>query len=585
MPEILQPPVIPLLVNGTLDPEKLAGKTLPTYAKYPNPLLGDTVWQSWLGHAKNGDAVDLKGEFDIDPSAGTDDGFMLPVGYSLVEQLDEGQVFYSYFLQRSGSSEKIESKRIHFGVGKVGLLAAPQIKESHDLQLDTDALTGALTVAVAPYSAMASGDEVKLVWTGTFPDGKPAPPYKPVVKILSDSDTDGTNDPGRVLTWSIPVANAKLLKGGQLTLHYEVKYAAAPTITTVSAQRHFVVIAPTQETLDAPSVKDLAGSEIRAKDFPEGIRVVVRVYPDIRVGDDVLVYATGASADQAKTVVEHLRIDTSAIESGRIELPVAASWLVANEGEKVNLRYQYARPDAAGSSALLQLSVLEARVLPAPTVDRSVVANGQSELDPIKVIEGAFIAIPPEATIVEGDKVTARWKGFNASGSYETQTPSQTLPMKFKVPASYIPANFNRTIEVVYQVGAEVSTPLTLLIRPLSNYPRTNCDKAQTGSPATLSRAAVNAGGAGLNVGPWSFISTEHIVRMWLTASNIEREIIAPRQVNAGEISTGVNARLTIAHLDGIALQKYFTLKVSVSFDGGASTIVFPNALQLKLVP
>lgn len=587
----LNAPTIRRLIDGTIDPEALKGKPLKTYAKYADPEYGHVLHQSWLGLAEDGTAIDVVTEIDVIPENEKEFGFLMPVSNHFVQLLNKGQVFYSFFLQRDRNIPiKEESKRIHFGIGKHGLLSAPQIKESHDLQLDADAIDGAMTIAMAPYGVMTNGDKVKLVWRGTKADGTDGPIYNPPVKTLSDKDTDTTNNPGQVLSWTVPKINVVQLRGGKITLRYEITYASPATQTdTLSAEREILVEPPAAAELPAPSVKDLIGTEINPGQFPDGIDVVVPVYAGIREGDQLLVYGTrtGSGSGQNKNAIEYLKIDRTHIDSGKIGVRIAAQWLLDNRGGTVNLLYQYARADAAGSSALLALTVREPLVLPTPTVDHSVEANGRDELNPIMAINGAYITIPATATINDGDEVKAKWKGFGDGGSFETTLPSQLKPMKFKVPREILPPNFAKTVEVTYTVtGQDAEPPLQLYIRSLTSYPDIECDKAQVGSPATLKRSDIPVEGALLSVAPWSFISTQQKVRLWLTATGIngERDIITVREVEPGEVSGGVKARLLRSHVADIATNITFVLRVSVSFDGGNSTVVFNRPLSLKLL-
>lgn len=590
----LQGPVIPLLINNTVDPQALNGEALLTYAKYDNPQLGDELYQSWLGLKQNGDPVDYKGTpISIDPDLETELGFQMLISNYFVLSLDKGQVFYSYYLKRftdDPNEPKVESKRIHFGIGKAGLLPAPQVKESHDNQLDLDAIQGTtITIAVAPYTAMSQGDKVQLVWTGVKADGTDGPSVFIPVKILSDEDTDPANDLGQVLSWTLPITNAYALRGGTFRLHYKITYASRnEERQTISAERSIVVIAPVRSLLSAPSVKNLVGTEINPGQFPDGIKVVIPVYPDIRVGDDVLVYGTrmGSGSGPLKNIIGHLKVDASNIESGKLEVPLAAHWLSVNRGASVNVRYQYARPDAAGTGVPLELTVREPMVLPMPTVDNSVVTGGRDELDPMRAYSGAYIVIPAKATIGEGDSVTAYFKGFGTSGSCEINDPSQFNPLKFKVPATVLPSNFGKTVEVTYSVAGQMAdSPLSLFIREIEVLSRITCEGVQVGSPATLRLSNIPAGGAQLRIGLWPFISTQQTVRLWLTASGIDdRDIITLREVLPQECLAGVGAHLKRTDLEGIAVNGIFTLRASVSFDGGNTTVVLNNPLQLKLL-
>lgn len=472
---------------------------------------------------------------------------------------------------------------------KNDLLPAPQIKESHDLQLDPDAIEGSMTIAVVPYAGMANGDVVRLVWVGTRADGSPGPTVNLPTKTLSDSDTDPSNNPGLVLNWTVAKTSAVALRGGSIALHYEISYASAvPQADAESAQRTIQVTPPGAPELVAATIKDLTGSVINPGQFPEGIRVVVAPYPGIRAGDDLLVYGTrtGLGSGPNKNAIQYLKIDQAMIDSGRIEVPIPRQWLLDNQGGTVSLRYQYGRDDAAGSSVPLELTVREPLILPTPTVDNSVVTGGRDELNPIMAINGAYISIPPAATIGDGDAVVAHWKGFGASGSCDVQEAAQSNPLKFKAPSTVLPPNFGKTVEVTYSVaGQEAQPPLRLFIRELTSHPSITCEGAQVGSPATLRLSDIPPGGALLSLDPWSFISTAQSVRLWLTASGIaERDIIALRQVLPAETTAGVTTRLMTTHLAGISENSLFTLRASVTFDGGHTTVQFKNPLQLKLL-
>jgi hypothetical protein len=587
----LMAPIIPLLENNTLDPDKLNGGPLATYAKYSAPSLGDTLYQSWLGLDNEGNPVDVTDiPILVDPENEGEHGFLMEIANHFVQLLNKGQVFYSFYLERFTGEPKEESKRIHFGIGKDGWLSAPQIKESHDSQLDPRPVPAYpnMTIAMVPYAAMSNGDKVKLVWKGRRANGQVGPSVNIPLKTLNDTDTDPTNNPGQVLSWQVPTSNLIPLENGSIALHYEITHASNTTqAVTLSAERSILVTAPAAPELPKPDVKDLKGTEIVPKDFPDGITVVVPIYPGIRIGDDVLVYGTrtGAGSNPSKNTIQSLQIDGSNIGSGKIEVLIPHRWLQDNLGGNVTLRYQYARVDAAGSGIPLELTVRAPLQMPTPTVDNSVLAGGRDELDPMRAFSGAFIAIPKDAA-VDGYPVTAHWKGFGASGSCDIPTPSQFDPMKFKVPREFIPPNFGRTVEVTYSVpGQDAERALQLYIRKLINHPGIECEKAQIGSPATLSLRDIPDSGVLLTVDLWPFISTAQKVRLWLTAGAIgDRDIIPVRSVTFEETTGRVKARLFKTDLSGIAMNGYFKLSVSVSFDEGHTFGLSDNYLDLKLL-
>jgi len=581
----LQGPIIPLLIDNTIDPQALGGAALPTYAKYDNPQLGDVLYQNWLGIAQDGTPVEVKDiPIEVDPEEEREEGFVMEIAFELVQQLDRGQAVYSYFLERAGQARE-ESKRIHFGIGQAPWLPAPQIKESHDRQIDPDAIVGStITIAIPPYGAMAEGDVVKLFWEGVRADSCPGPRVGPFAKTLSDDDTDRTNDPARALSWTVARTSVIALRGGSINLYYEIDNASpTPRAGRVSAQRRVLVTPPTAQVLAAPTVKDLVGTVINPGQFPDGIVVVVALYPDIRIGDDVLVYGTGSGP--ARNTIEHLKVDQSTLDKGQIEVPVAAQWLMDNQGGGVVLHYQYGRADAAGSGTPLELTVGEQLILPPPSVDGSVFVGGRDEFEPMIGIGGALIAIPPEAPITDGDTVIAYWSGFGETGSAVVEVPSQLEPMKFKVPSTVLPANFNKTVEVTYSVSGQLAEPaLQLYIRRFSVHPTIHCQGMQIGSPAVLERSKIPTDGALVTIERWPFMATDQLVRLWLTSNGVpDQEIVPLRPVTLQECGTGVTGRLLLSHLEDVQLNGTFTVRASVSFDGGNTTTVF-NPLQLKLV-
>ena len=257
----LAAPHIPLLVYNTVDPESLGGANLETYAKYDNPQLGDRLYQSWLGLTSDGTPVDYKDiPIDIDPGSDGALGFLMLVDNAVVTSLDKGQAFYSYFLERVTGEPKEESKRIHFGIGRSDRLSAPQLKESHDNQLDLNVIDGSITVAVVPYNSMSKGDVVKLIWEGKRQDGQDGPVVNLAPKTLTDEDTDPTNNPGEVLSWRIEKSHVTALRNGSITLSYEVTPASSAADNYVSTKRMFVVVPPTLPELAIPSVKGLQGT-------------------------------------------------------------------------------------------------------------------------------------------------------------------------------------------------------------------------------------------------------------------------------------------------------------------------------------
>lgn len=589
MPATVQAPYIPALQARRLDPQALKGQALPTYLKFDNPVVGDMVWQSWLGLAEDGRPVDITNvRIPVDAGLLRPEGLKVEVAYDVIEKLNNGHVFYSFFLQRQSSTERVESNRIYFTVGDaapVDQRVAPLIKESHDLHLNPDTLPevgSSYTLAVVPYGAMSVGDQVQPFWQGVDSNGNPGNVTKGTAKRLVESQLNS------VLSWEIPRTNFMRFKDGRIALWYEITYAVAPQATTTSGKRVLLLKSSAQAELAAASVKGLSGTVIDPGKFRDGLVVQVPLYPGIALADRIVVFGTrlGPGNAPSKNTYQHLVIDQTHIDSGKVEVLIPPTWLASNHGGQVALRYHYARANASGSSAVLALSVDKPLFLPAPTVDDSVPGRQWDELEPMRAINGAFIRVPEAAELPVGAKVTARWAGFGSNGSRDIGEPLPGQPVKFKVPPEVIPANFDKTVQVMYSVnGQDAEAPLTLFVRPLTEHSSITCEHVGVGTPATLRLADIPKNGAAVTLGGWPFIATAQIVRVWLTAANIaERDIIAPRRVLAAERNSGVKGRLLAAHLAGLANGAVFMLRASVSFDGGHSTLLFNQPLQLTLL-
>lgn len=585
-------PAIPLVKNNTIDLEELGSDKLKTFALYDSPSDGDALYPSWWGRSAEGVPIDY-GDEDILPIyydktiADPVLGMPMEMDNELVHQVDKGEVFYSYVLERL-SKVKIESNRIFFYVGKRDLLPAPQIKESHDEHLDADIDISQLTIVAPPYRAMAKGDKVTLRWEGERENGTSLPPITLPLNV-TDSRV------GNVLSWEVSRSNAVAIKRGKVRLSYTVDYAA-PSLkpSATSATRQILIIPPAATKLEKVRIKDFDGSELDPSAFPQGITLLVAPWPGMRSGDILTLYWTGNRAD--RRVIKSQQIDLSSIDTGKIEIRLEHTWLSVNNGLPVSVSYQYLRADASGASEPLELTLRVPLKLPKPIVERAEVGDAtvDGELDTQWfATTGVIVNIPPEANIAEGDTVTMHWKGF---GAPVEAVPVVGNPRKFKVPPEAIPANIDRIVEIYYSVkrkDAPVDAPdtpsisyfLRVLKIPQIKLGTIVCEKATVGNPGILKRSAVTAEGVQITFMPttWIYIAATQEIRMWLTGTeSVEETIIAPRPVAPEETTAGVRGRLLPIHLQSIADGKDFSIRFSISFDGGVTQTPF-KSLALKL--
>jgi hypothetical protein len=585
-------PSITLLKNNTIDLDELGSEKLQTYALYDNPRHGDGLYPSWWGRSPSGEPIDYANG-DVLPIYYDPDvadpvlGMPMEIDNAMVHRLDQGEVFYSYLLERF-AEEKIESYRLSFYVGKRDFLPAPQIKECHDEHLDVDDVgVSQLTVVIPPHRAMATGDKMTLRWAGERFDGTSP---NPVLVPLRVTDAHV----GNAVSWQIARSQAVGIRDGKVRLSYTIEYAS-PTLkpAATSATREIVIKASATPKLEKIRIKGVSGDELDPDAFSKGITFLVEPWPGMRNGDILILYWTGNRAD--RSVIKYQYIDLSSIDTGKIEIHLEQRWLLVNNGLSVSVTYQCFRADASGVSEPLALTLRVPLNLPKPAVeeaDYSAEVDGELDTQHFS-ISGVMIDVPPEANIAEGDSVTMHWKGFGAPVEVANPVPGHSR--KFNVPAHAIPANMNRVVEIYYSVrtkDAPVDAPASLskpyflkvLEIPQGKLGVIECDKVTIGNPSLLKRSDVPPQGVQIKFRPvtWIYIAEVQEIRMWLTAPNVEEPIIAPRKVTLDEVTGGVRGTLLPIHLQSIADGTNFSIRFSVSFNGGETHTPF-RSLPLQL--
>lgn len=160
-------PKVPFLdANNALDLDQLGTSPLKTHVWFPGieTFKGSFIYPNWRGCTAQGDAGDSAIDaWPIDDTL-TPEGLPIEFPNALLKGLDQGYVFFSYFLKKITEPDpEPESKRLFFYVGKrpslTSHLPVPQIQQSHDLALDPDRNVlpaEGVTVTLPPYAAMAT---------------------------------------------------------------------------------------------------------------------------------------------------------------------------------------------------------------------------------------------------------------------------------------------------------------------------------------------------------------------------------------------------------------------------------------------
>lgn len=587
------PKVPDLQPENWIDLDQLGSDDLLTWIDYPGIAEGDELFPNWRGCGADGSVRDLL--MSSTPVSGLEpEGFAYHIPNALLHELDQGWVFYSYFiadLVQPGQPGE-ESLRRFFYVGQrdrpTGLpgLGVPQFRESHDLQVVLEWITGnSATVVVPPYVAMSVGDQVTLTLALYFGENDP---FDDLVlkKTLTAAEL------GLPLTWAVPRNELEVIEGGYLEARYQIDYAT-PTAPTQGPVQRFDVVRSALSRLPALTIEDFGGGPLDPELFPNGITLLVEPYPGMQPGDDVLLHANGIEAlDRA------LRIDETVVDSGLLTFTVERPWLVANNGKQVSFTWQYARGGVAGSSEPLSVMLRKPLHLPPPVVEG---AEPEDPLDgvprgylfPDKITSGVYVHVPNEAVIGPDDALQMHWDGHASTGNIVVTEPMPNDPLRFYIPKAAIPANIGKRLNVFYQVtplgeSAVTSERFDLEIRSMpSGWPAPQLRRPTQSRPLPL--AQVPASGALFALDAWVFMAVGQKVRIEALGvlSTGDQDSLLLRDdlpVSEDEYYAGeLQATLPRAFLERLQLGSHFEVRVRTSFDDGHSYIAFVD-VSIQLV-
>lgn len=469
------------------------------------------------------------------------------------------------------------------------LLPVAQFKDSHDLMLDMMLVGAGGTMVVAPpYQAMSVGDtvtlSVELFFAGDHFD------------TLLYSTTLTASSIGQPIQWTVPQGDLDILFAED---HIEVKYSivyVTPTVATESEVQTLHVIprpialhpAPLFPTslLPSLSIKGFDGDTLDPDAYPDGITLVVEIYPGMQAGDYVMVYADGDPH-----IINATRIDQTTVDSQKLEITLGHEWLVGNTGKTISLMYQYARLGSASSSMPLALTLRKPLKLPHPLI-LGVTPEGEVEeykgyLLGRSTTNGVTIDIPTDAEIGTG-KVRMVWDGYKPDG-HHIADPTVGNPKRFQIPKQYMPANLGKRLYVYYEVTPEGEQPYTskrfdLHIRDIeSGWPIIQITSPN--APGNIVSLKTVTDAVTFRLSSWTFMSEGQRVR--ISAEGLLQaggkgvfklregaaETVTEDEYNAGKIE----AELLRNFLATLQLNQKFDVIVEISFDGGFSYKQFPS--------
>ncbi|MEE4946314.1 hypothetical protein V2K24_12540 [Pseudomonas alliivorans] len=226
------------------------------------------------------------------------------------------------------------------------------------------------------------------------------------------------------------------------------------------------------------------------------------------------------------------------------------------------------------------------RLLPSPTVAEAVGSSISSRLDPYSALGGATVVIPDTAVFKPGDVIEVQWSTPGTYGEYQTRAADLT-GKRFSVPPEYVPPHMGRNIPVYYRVSGNGSVVESdhheLSVQRLAGerWPTVQCARPGISS-GRLSLANVD-GYATFRLSRWMFMAVAQQVSLTLLSTGsplpaLDRYAVTQHDIDTGYLAVDVQK----ADLQTIPLGA-LTVEVKVSFDNGASEVLFPT-LNLTLV-
>lgn len=463
-------------------------------------------------------------------------------------------------------------------------LPAAHIYGAHNNILNSDKVpSGGVSVSVAPYQAMRSGDKVTLTWQG-YSEWVTEDPL-----ILSKTLTD--SDIGHVLKWTIQAQYVALIENGHADISYQVIYSGSNEKTSYSSPlRLDIKDEEAINLLPVAIVPAMVGGVLNPADHPYGVKVEVPIYAGAEVGDSIML--TWKASTDAKSVNKSLLLDISNIDSRYASFHIEYEWLHNNNGASIDVIWQYINNSGViARSDLLTVSLREPLKLPVPIVVGALsegTGTYMGYLLAADAISGATIDIPEDAVIGDNDRITLNWMGTSSYGQYVAELPHADNSRRFHVPPSVVAANMNPNtaehFEVYYQVTptsevSQKSIPFNLRIAPLDSvrYPTIQCLEAQGNN--TLPLTSLPSAGATLRLSSWPFMDIGQQLTIILSGvPDIYETLRDGDIVTRDEYSNKqVQAKIPKSLLMSLRPNSQFTLAVQVSFNSGVSHIAFPN--------
>ena len=417
-----------------------------TIAAYGNMVAGDIIRLNWGGQfvehevsdADVGQPVTITVSEAVILAAGDSDQLAL-----LYEIRDVAR-------NRSGWSP-VTTVEV-FAAGAT--LTAPLVKGANGSDFDYDALDGAdaIVQVVAIGADFEAGDTIRVRWAGVAADGS-------FVDAEVDYLLEGT---GLIAEIAIPNAVVQQVIGGSAVVSYKLLKSGGEELhsKTVTVQVHSEGGVP---VLPAPTVAEAVGGTL-APTLPQA-HVTVAAYPGMAVGDDLVLWWVGRTADGASYDYRD-EVTLGSAEIGKpFDFVVPGEHVAALSGGTLEVYYEVTTVTRAAQafreSERLKLTVGAVTGLPAPIVAELVAGV----LDPDKITYPLIVTVPKYPTMASKDRIELYFDGSAEGGDFSewTLVGSSTIgkDIEFRVEEAVVRANLDGTVKVHYTVTPDGGSAIT----------------------------------------------------------------------------------------------------------------------------
>lgn len=295
---------------------------------------------------------------------------------------------------------------------------------------------------VEPYPGMASGDRVTLLWRGIDVEGGSAAfesqrfvscaqVGKPILFVVRDEQIDPFD-------------------GGSIAVRYTLESAACgvPMESPLLQLR----VGDAASILPAARVDETLSGWLSPERVSEGVRVIIRPYATMAVGDTV--FLTWQGSTPSRSVSDSLSIELCAL-GGEISFWIDPHYIASNLDGVVSVSYFVQRPGLAmrhSEPVQVRIGVREPHALTLPQVLKA----NEGVLDVREALDGVTVVID-EPSIALGDGVYLQCDGtrFNHRESRDV-TGSEACV--FIVPYRFWREHQDSTVRVSYRVTRQDGT-------------------------------------------------------------------------------------------------------------------------------